>query len=490
MGARAVAATVAGLLIVAGAAQAAPQPPTAARTDGDATGAAGIGDPYFPRYGNGGYDVRHYWIGVDYRAASGRLTGRTTLLAVAEQPLRRFNLDLQIRATSVRVNGLPARFRQRGRELVVRPSWPLARGLPFWVTVDYRGVPGRIRTGGDGGWTETDDGAVVAGAPQSATVWYPSNDHPRDKATFDLFLRTRTGLDVVSNGRLVSRHPGRHRTTWHWREDSPMATYLAFAAFGDFTFLRGRTRAGTPYLYAVSDHLGRHRGAAVRSMRRTGDVVDFFGRKFGPYPFSTIGGVVVDARLGFAIETQTRPVYERSFFRWGPNPGIVAHEVAHQWFGDDVSVDRWRDTWLNEGFATWASWLYAAHRGGRSANAQFVWTWRFYGQIPDTWRVPVADPGRDEVFPSAIYIRGALALQALRNKIGDRDFLRLLRTWVRQHGDATARVPQFERLAEQVSGLQLDRFFRVWLRTTHRPAVSERNGFPAALLGRPTGRPM
>lgn len=464
-----------------------PDPPAVPAT----VGAAGVGDPYFPLYGNGGYDVRHYRIGVAYRPRSERLIGRTVIRAVAKKRLRRFNLDLQIHAVAVHVNRRRAAFEQHGRELVVWPRSPLRAGRPFRVEVAYRGIPGEIRTGGTGGWFETDDGAVVVGAPEVATVWYPSNDHPRDKASFDIVVRTRSGLDVVSNGRLVERRRGDRTTAWHWRQHAPMATYLAFAAIGDFRYLRGRTRAGTPYIYALSEHLGRGRVSAARSIRRTADITDFYGRQFGPYPFGYTGGVVVDTDLGFAIETQTRPVYEKSFFVGRrPNPGIVAHEVAHQWFGDHVSVDRWRDTWLNEGFATWASWLYAGHRAGPNANVTFQRLWRLFRPIDGTWQVRVANPGRRNVFPSAIYIRGAMALQALRNTIGSSDFAILLRRWIRAHADGNARVVQFERLAERVAGRDLDRLFRVWLHSTQRPRVSKRNGFPAIMLdGRPDTAP-
>ena len=444
-------------------------------------GAPGVGDAYYPGYGNGGYDVRHYGIRIDYNPVTERLVGDTVVRARATQWLARFTLDLRLNASGVSVDGRRATFRQHGRELVVTPRSALRKGEQFRVRVTYQGNPGAIKSDGLGGWFETSDGAVVAGEPEAATLWFPSNDHPTDKARFDIRVVTAAGTDAVSNGRLIGKRTEGSQTVWHWRETSPMATYLAYAAIGDFTFVRGRTRGGVPYLYAISEHLGEFRRPAVRSLRKSADVVDFFSQAFGSYPFAITGGTVVNGRLGFALENQTRPVYPEDFFRHY-NPGVIAHELAHQWFGDDVSVRRWRHIWLNEGFAVWSSWLYAGHRQGQPANRQFASNYRALKGWPEFWRTRVGDPGPDDLFASAVYVRGAMALQALRNKIGQRDFSRLLRSWVRAHGGETATIRQFHARAERISGRSLDRLFRVWLHDRQRPEVSKRNGFPSFML--------
>ena len=237
------------------------------------------------------------------------------------------------------------------------------------------------------------------------------------------------------------------------------------------------------YLYAISDHLGSTRKAAVKSLHKSAGVVDMYSRYFGRYPFAITGGTLVNANFGFALENQTRPVYSKVFFRGrGANTNIIAHELAHMWFGDDVSVRRWRDIWLNEGFATWSSWFYASHRQGPSVNKHFE---RVYGQLRPFhafWRVRVGNPGPNRLFDGAVYARGAMALQAIRNIVGNDAFNRILRTWVRTRGGGNGSIDGFHRLAERVSGRSLDRVFHVWLYTEHRPRPSKANGFPASMV--------
>ena len=450
---------------------------------GDTTGAPGAGDPYFPRYGNGGYDVRHYDIFVDYDPTTERLRGDTRLTARAEQRLTRFNLDLQIAAKAVRVDGEPATWDQHGRELVVTPAAPLPKGKTFHVRVRYAGKPGEINSGGLGGWFETPDGAVLAGEPEAATLWFPSNDHPSDKASFDIDVRTADETDVVSNGRLTGRRPVGDEVMWHWRMSSPMATYLAYVAFGDFSFERGRTAGGVPYLYAISDHLGKRRTSAVKSLRKSADIVDMFSRHFGPYPFDITGGTLANVDFGFALENQTRPIYSEVFFGGSAaNTSVIAHELAHQWFGDSVSVQRWRHIWLNEGFATWSDWFYHARRDGPSTDESFADSYDWLRTQRTFWRLEIGNPGKRQLFDLAVYHRGAMALEAVRNVVGNDDFLRLMRGWVRSRGDGNGSIAGFQRLGEEVSGRSLDHVFDVWLYSSHRPRPTKANGFPASML--------
>ena len=194
----------------------------------------------------------------------------------------------------------------------------------------------------------------------------------------------------------------------------------------------------------------------------------------GPYPFSAMGGLVTGLQVTFALENQTRPTYP---VLGGPNPGLLAHELAHQWFGDSVSVSNWRDIWLNEGFAQYLQTYYLTELvGGRSTQTWLVTTYDALASEAGFWKLSIDDPGPDRLFDGAVYTRGAMALQALRHRIGDPAFWTLLRTWVSQHAYGNGSVADFEALAASVSGQDLTAFFDAWLHAKVPPAKTAENG--------------
>jgi aminopeptidase N len=435
-------------------------------------GAPGLGDPYFPLHGNGGYDVRRYRISAVYDDRTDQLAATTWITAVATQDLSRFNLDFAgLRIASLRVDGETARFRRRhGRELVVTPPHGLRDGARFDVVVRYAGRPVTFDIPGIGiptGVVPTSDGAVVWGEPDVAAAWFPVNDHPRDKARYAIRLTVRDGLEAISNGRLVRiRHRG-DWTAWTWREDAPMASYLAVAAIGQFDLRRWTTRSGIRGLDAVAPGVGSSAHAALREQGR---IIEFLERRFGPYPFHDAGAIVVPAGMGgAALESQTRPIYDSGwFFDRTSGEFVLVHELAHQWFGDAVSVDTWRYTWLNEGFATYAEWLWSDSKGFGSPKEIFDGLCT----IPPGdlfWQLPPGDPGRDGIFDGAVYVRGAMTLQALRERVGDRDFFRILRAWAVRRGGSTGTTAKLLALAEEVSGKEVRRLFDAWLLRPERP---------------------
>jgi aminopeptidase N len=231
-----------------------------------------------------------------------------------------------------------------------------------------------------------------------------------------------------------------------------------------------------PYVYAFERGLGRQARPARRSVRMTPVITRWLASKFGPYPFADLGGVVPAARLGYALENQTRPVYARDMFAFGAAPSLVVHEMAHQWFGDRVAVRRWRHIWLNEGFATYAEWLWHAKQGGRRPQQVFLRNYNVFDRGDPYWRLTIGDPGPARIFDVAVYERGAMTLQALRNRVGTRDFFRTLRVWVHGNRDGLGSTREFKRLAERVSREQLDGLFRAWLFSGDKPARTRANG--------------
>ena len=427
-------------------------------------GSPGLGDPFFPNAGNGGYDVAHYSLALDYTPTTNHLRGSAVITATATQNLSQFDLDLRgFAVSSVLVDGAPAAFTRSGvQELVVTPSKGLRAGRSFTVTVDYSGTP-QVVTDPDGsieGWVPTDDGAFVVGEPQGSPAWYPVNDNPRDKATFDFDVAVPEGLTVMANGVLVSNKSNGGKTRWVWRETDPMAPYLATATLGRFDLTISKV-GDIPSYVAVDPTL-----PAGNVFRKLPDIVQFYESIYGPYPFNAVGSVADDAKnVGYSLETQTKPVYS-----YMPDEPTVAHELSHMWFGDSVTLTQWPELWLHEGFATWSEWIWSEHNGRRSAQKYFDNLYNTPAQDTAFWTPPPGKIGdAAHLFDGTVYNRGAMTLQALRQKIGDDAFFRILRRWASENRYGNVTIPQFIALSEQVSGMDLDRFFDVWLFQPEKP---------------------
>ncbi len=219
------------------------------------------------------------------------------------------------------------------------------------------------------------------------------------------------------------------------------------------------------------------------SFARQPEIVGFLSSVFGRYPWRDVGGIVDDVDgLGFALETQTRPIYSKGFFTDAiSGDSVVVHELAHQWYGDSLTVERWSDIWLNEGFATYAEWMWSEREGLGTAQQTFDFFYNAF--IPDDdpwWDVVIGDPGPDLLFEYPVYFRGAMTLHMLRTTVGDDDFFRILRTWARSQAGESVTTPQFIRLAERISGQQLDDLFETWLFTPGRPALPDSLTGPSA----------
>ncbi|SNX56191.1 peptidase M1-like protein [Streptomyces sp. TLI_55] len=430
-------------------------------------GTAGVGDPYFPLAGNGGYHVHHYDLTLRYDPSSKHLAGKAVLTARATQDLSRFNLDLNgLKITGLTVGRDKADFSRHGQELTVTPRKALHRGQWFRVTVTYKGTPAPV-TDPDGsldGWIPTDDGAFVAGEPQGAMTWFPANNHPKDKASYDFTITVPDGRTAVANGVLLGKRSEHGQTTFRWRQSEPMAAYLATATVGKFKVTQSTTRDGIRIYNAVDP---REVAKADPVLKQLPSVLAWESKLFGPYPFKAAGSIVDRApNVGYALETQTRPVYDRA-----PDLSTLVHESAHQWFGDSVSLTSWKDIWLNEGFATYAEWLYDEQHGGDSAQKTFD---ALYARPASDglWEFPPGDPGSGaNIFGTPVYARGAMALHKLRKAVGDRTFFRILHAWTAEHRDGHGTTAQFVALAERESGKDLDALFRTWVYGQGKPSA-------------------
>lgn len=425
-------------------------------------GGAGSGDSLFPLAGNGGYGIRHYDLALRYHPGTDELQGTARLQMRTHTALSRFNLDLEgLRVSRITVDRAPATWSRRGHELVVSALQPLRAHSSHTVIVRYQGVP-QAHTdpdGSDDGWIATDDGAVAVNEPVGAMTWFPVNNTLRDKASYRIAVTVPARLTAVANGDLVGHTERSGTGTWVWRERDAMASYLSTVAIGHFGQVRGRA-AGVPLRSFVDPRVD----GAKRTARAVGSVLRVWQHRFGRYPFSS-GGVIIDrAHFGYALEVQTRPV-----FPFNPGMPTLVHELAHQWFGNSVTPKDWSDIWLNEGFATYAQWLWKAREHPGAPHDHFV---RLYNTPADSqlWSPPPAVPGTGaHLFGAPVYTRGAMALQALRERIGSHDFFTVLRRWATQHRQEHGTTPGLKRLAEHVSGRQLDRLFHIWLYRDGKP---------------------
>jgi aminopeptidase N len=445
-----------------------PAPTTAPPADAEpGAGATGLGDPYFPDVGNGGYDVEHYDLDLTWRPDVPRMDGVATITATATETLTSLSLDaIDLDVTAVTVDGAPATVAPTGeRDLVVTPAVPLPSGTSFTTVVDYSGAPNTIDGAEpvDPGWVADGDEVHAIFEPHGAATLFPGNDHPSDKASYGFRVTVPEGLDVAANGLLTETIPGDGVATWVYDAPDPMASYLVQLVIADLEIVESTGPDGLPIRHAFDADIADE---FAGSMDRTAEMIDVYDDLFGPYPFVAYGAVVVDERLGFALETQTLSIFGTDA---AGSESVIAHELAHQWFGDAVSPASWQDIWLNEGFAVYAELLWQEHNGEGGPD-------EFAAQIGDAsglLDLPPGDPGANSLFAPTVYDRGALTLHVLRDAIGDDAFFTLVRTWVERHSGGSASTADFEALAEEVSGQDLTPLFDAWLRAPRMPSVDD-----------------
>ncbi|MBS9533207.1 M1 family metallopeptidase [Mycobacterium sp. M1] len=430
-------------------------------------------DPYLPDSGDGGYRVSRYELDLTYKIAANRLTGSADLTAVTLAPLDGFTLDLAdaLSATKVWVNGRrPARFSASHGKLRVRLAERLPTGAALSIRVHYGGSPRPIQSiWGDVGFEELTDGALVAGQPNGAPSWFPCNDHPASKSSYRIRISTDNPYHAIANGELISRQARGATTTWTYEQPEPTPTYLVTLQIGRY---ETRRIADSPVpVHAVLPAAFNARFDA--DFARQVQMLTLFTELFGPYPLAAGYTVLVtDDDLEIPLEAQGISIFGANHCTGlGSSERLIAHELAHQWFGNSVTVRRWCDIWLHEGFACYAEWLWSQHRGGASTAELAAHYYQRLAAAPQN--LLLADPGPALMFDDRVYKRGALTLHVLRGQLGDASFFALLRDWSARYRHGNATTADFTNLAAGYAGTSLRPLWQAWLHSTALPPLKD-----------------
>ncbi|OZC47485.1 peptidase M1 [Rhodococcus sp. WWJCD1] len=405
-------------------------------------------DTYLPQNGNRGYRVSRYELDLEYKVESNRLTGKAKITAVTTATVSKFAFDLgpAMNVSKVSVNGSRSvKFTHQRGKLKITPAKPIASGAALVVTVTYGGTPKPINgLWGEVGWEELTEGSIVASQPNGAASWFPCDDHPVSKASYGITITTDSPYYAVANGTLVRKQTRASRTTWVYEQPEPMATYLATIQIGPYE--HRIVSPGPVPMKAITPP--RLRAQFDHDFGRQPQMMDTFVRLYGPYPFASYTVVVTDDDLEIPIEAQGLSIFganhcsgSRYYER------LVAHELAHQWFGNSLTLGKWADIWLHEGFACYSEWIWAENSGGATAHDKAKRAHTIQRGL--AMDLQLTDPGPERIFDDRVYKRGALALHAVRRTIGDERFFGLIQEWTSKYRYSTVATADFTDLASR-----------------------------------------
>lgn len=438
-------------------------------TENSIVGSVGLSDSLFPKQGNGGYDTQDYNISLTW-GKSGEIKATTIITALAIENLNGFYLDFHgLIVNNIIVNGFDVEFQREDNELkiLLPKDMILQKGEEFKCTILYHGTPTPIIEGKNKvGWIQSDNAVFVSSQVNGAMSWYPCNNHPSDKATYSFEIRVPKEYMVVANGIKIGIRENDETVTYLFRENYPMASYLSTVNIAKFEIEEKiGVLTGIPIINYVETSSSEE--IDFSGLDKQDKIIDFFSKIFGSYPFDETGAIVPKIPFEWAgLETQPRPIYDRGVLK---NSGYtIVHELAHQWYGNSLSLSRWSDIWLNEGFATYAEILWAEHIEGKEVAESYM---HDYYVIAGRETGYLADiTSTDKLFSSLVYYRGALVLYALRIEIGDELFFKIIRVYTSRYAYSNVTTEDFISISEEISGKNLKEFFNKWLYEIEMPS--------------------
>jgi aminopeptidase N len=426
-----------------------------------------VEDSVYPDVGDPRVDALLYDLDLSWDPLDERLEASAVVTFRATRTAPRFQLDLGRGLTvgDVRLDGEGVAFTRRGKDLVVQA--PIEADQRYELALDYVGTPRPApapTTRSDfstTGFTVTGAGEVwTMQEPYGAYTWYPVNDQPSDKALYDITVTAPAPWTGVSNGRLTALTTDDGATTTSWQLTEPASSYLVTLAIGDYAHSSNTTEGGLRVDYwtprGMVMNLDRLQSAAAS--------VDWIETRLGPYPFDSLGLVVTDSQS--AMETQTMVTLGNSDYVLSPQ--VIAHELVHQWYGDQVSPADWRDVWLNEGMTMLMQWIYEDEHDIRPLR-ETIDTARAADQgLRDQYGPPGAYDPR-QFGGSNIYYPPALMWNELRMSLGDDEFFRIARSWLSENDGTSVTREQVYDHWETETGRELSGFFDRWISGSRTP---------------------
>ncbi|MEG2422182.1 M1 family metallopeptidase [Glutamicibacter sp.] len=396
-------------------------------------------DEYTKHHGSPTYTVEHYDLSLVIKLASNLLDGRAMLRIRAVEDINEVALNLSgLKIIKATCQGRKVPVAKKHHRMVVSLPAVVKAGERVELNLRYAGSP-QAENGlwGELGWEELTDGILVSGQPVGASTWYPCNDHPSHKSSYRFEISADAGYRVVANGQLVDHRRSASRETWVYEQREPMASYLATVQIGRYSQIPF-DEGGHLVAYSVPGTEVPVRGAFAKQTA----MAELFERKFGPYPFESYKIVVVDDELEIPLEAQGLSIFGKNHLslQWEAQR-LIAHEFAHQWFGNSLTPGRWKDIWLNEGFACFSEWVYSEEAQVMALDERARHAWAMLEGLPQD--IMVGDPGPQDMFDDRVYKRGALALYALMRRLGETDFYTMLRQWTATHQHSTVSTQEF-----------------------------------------------